>query len=328
MNKNLIQQLKEEEFVLPEKWCIKSNEYNYREIYCWLRKHKQNCSHYTNLNDADKTSYIHFPVYKGFHQCSQIIEGYTQITFEQFKKYVLKQETMKVTIEELKVKKDNKYWVVKITNEKDHAKLKVIFPKLDPFNADYKFYLTDLNSYGHAKDVVPYPSTNFNVIDFEDIDFSGLKLIGYKLIKPEYSDAVKKIADLTNFEVFKSYLKTQAANGDNLKAYNKCVEKLNKAGVLDLWFEEVYEDPNKLPVINNYKAELNGELLVYGCAKFSAKNIRALAEDVLSFNNPSSGLVGYSGGNRKVISLTLDSGVSITVEELEQIYKYLNAKNI
>lgn len=74
-----------DDFVLPEKWCIKSGE-NLVLDYC----------NENGINSYSKSelqaNYAHFPSYDNCTTCSYILKGYTEITFEQFKKYVLKDE--------------------------------------------------------------------------------------------------------------------------------------------------------------------------------------------------------------------------------------------
>jgi len=60
------------------------------------------------------------------------------------------------------------------------------------------------------------------------------KLIGYKLIKLEYSDAALKI------------LGTIWGTPMYLVTVSSCIENLRSAGVLDLWFEPVYENRFKV----------------------------------------------------------------------------------
>lgn len=150
-----------------------------------------------------------------------------EITFEQFKKYVLKQDNM-FTIEDLKKEKNGKWWVVRITNKENHAKLKAIFPKMYEFVNSIFYYLVATNNAGSSCDKTDYPSTNYNVINFEDIDFrEEKKIIGYKLVKPEYAQAARAIM---TFNPNKSI----GSSSDFAKAFKE-------AGVLDLWFEPVYE---------------------------------------------------------------------------------------
>jgi len=146
--------LKEEEFVLPEKWCIKSGEPEVAE-YCrayWNHKRSYN-------TDECKNAYAHFPPFDGGVTTSYYIKsGYTEITFEQFKKYVLKQKEEK-TVEK--------------------------------------------------------------------------KIIGYKLVKEEYREAAAKIAKVTTFTLY---------NDTHLSVNSDAEHCLRKAGVLNLWFEPVYEE--------------------------------------------------------------------------------------
>ena len=85
----------EPEFVLPEKYCVKNPNNN---------KESQLLYDYTNSLEAKGVvgkypysdgTYFHYPPYDiklGNITCSFPNEGYTEITFEQFKKYVLNQK--------------------------------------------------------------------------------------------------------------------------------------------------------------------------------------------------------------------------------------------
>lgn len=65
------------------------------------------------------------------------------------------------------------------------------------------------------------------------------KIIGYRLIKPEYTEAALKIEG--NF-----WISHGIRTGQILYSGRKeSVEKLKNAGVLDLWFEPVYEEEKK-----------------------------------------------------------------------------------
>ena len=82
----------EDKFVLPEKWCILSNSENYKILTKWL---KDNSIHYKGFNSnweiSYKEYYLHFPqASSDAHSSSMICDGYKEITFEQFKEYVLK----------------------------------------------------------------------------------------------------------------------------------------------------------------------------------------------------------------------------------------------
>lgn len=65
-----------DDFVLPEKWCVEVNqEIRFKFNYYFAEGYH----HSIQINDTNKWSY-------------NIKEGFTEITFEQFKKYVLKDE--------------------------------------------------------------------------------------------------------------------------------------------------------------------------------------------------------------------------------------------
>jgi hypothetical protein len=85
----------EEEFVLPEKWAISRNlsiEQN-TTVTDWV-----NNTYKYNYGNYQLKNYYVFPKYSGFSHESFIPEGYTEITFEEFEKYVLKKENMKKLI--------------------------------------------------------------------------------------------------------------------------------------------------------------------------------------------------------------------------------------
>ena len=100
-----------EEFVLPEKWAVARNIENYRVLNDWCNSHK-------GVSGTDsENGYIHSHNYgyswKGsdggyyYANLKQKHPDHTEITFEQFKKYVLKQEeVMDKEIIGYKLKKD------------------------------------------------------------------------------------------------------------------------------------------------------------------------------------------------------------------------------
>lgn len=76
--------------------------------------------------------------------------------------------------------------------------------------------------------------------------------------------------------------------------------------VLDLWFDPVYEKPkHRLPVINTYKGEDKGDYLQYGCAKIPKEWFK-------------------DSSNRYIISLTLNSGVTLNKDHIITIRNYLS----
>lgn len=82
-------------FVLPEKWCIDLYS-NDPELLAYVNKNGKRPP-YDKQNE--KGTYAYFPSYDGYSTTARNIKkGYTEITLEQFKKHVLKSETMGKTI--------------------------------------------------------------------------------------------------------------------------------------------------------------------------------------------------------------------------------------
>lgn len=80
--------VKESEFVLPEKWQIKRNEENHEIINNWMNNHHK--GKITNSTNYISSNYFanNFNLSKLVNKQDDVIE----ITFEQFKKYVLKEQ--------------------------------------------------------------------------------------------------------------------------------------------------------------------------------------------------------------------------------------------
>lgn len=81
-----------EGFVLPEKWCIKRDNKNDKIVTDFINDYSESIHCYLDYNRENP--YLHYA--KGISSNSKPWNNYTEITFEQFKKHVLKQkETMK-----------------------------------------------------------------------------------------------------------------------------------------------------------------------------------------------------------------------------------------
>lgn len=80
-------------------------------------------------------------------------------------------------------------------------------------------------------------------------------------------------------------------------------------------YEEGYKlyPVNQLPKINNYEGQIGNGYVKYGCATINIDLLKNCIDD--------SGV-----GNRKIKSTTLDSGVEITREQIEQIVKAYEQK--
>jgi len=217
---------------LPDKWCIKVTEENIDTLSDWRVSQRYPC--------GDRITKVHGYIsntgiserldkYTGAWFLSVPL-SHTEITFEQFKKYVLKQDDMK---------------------EK--------------------------------------------------------KIIGYK---PK---------DINCFEYAKNFAKKYTAYGYDEGYSNVRIiapscghcQFFKEAGVLDLWFEPVYEEEKKLPKICGYEGlyKKNDRTVKYGCKTVPVEEIMQLKEAIDSLNEG-------------VESITLSTGESITKEQIDQIVEY------
>ena len=85
-----------EDFILPEKWCIKGNDiYEYDKINQYARN--LNASYWTDRNNHAKTHYLHVDNHEYKYGMIDKNINYTEITFEQFEEYILKLQSNKYT---------------------------------------------------------------------------------------------------------------------------------------------------------------------------------------------------------------------------------------
>ena len=84
--------IKSKEFVLPEKWAIKITEDNINILNDFLHSNRDKYKEYiSNWRVSNQGYHFHYPAISGpAHSSKTIKNGYTKITFEQFKKYILK----------------------------------------------------------------------------------------------------------------------------------------------------------------------------------------------------------------------------------------------
>lgn len=144
-----------------------------------------------------------------------------------------------------------------------------------------------------------------------------VKLIGYK-IKDEFLDVVDK---LTSYD-FKGNV-TPKTKLDFIYGSATYFE-FEKAKVLDLWCDPVYEEVKKLPTINGYDGKIDGEIVSYGCAKFDLFKLRGILSSMKSWDDAKEDPCN-TPHNRSIKLITLNSGVSITMDEINQIVEYVDS---
>jgi hypothetical protein len=131
---------KQNEFVFPDKWCIKQNT---DRIVCnWFNKkygvasYISGCYTYlVNHSDLDKSIYSNV-----------IPKGYVEITFEQFKKYELKQETMGREIIGYKIKEQYVDFAINLLQPKNFDRNHFLNAEINFTNSDNRWYNTILKA--------------------------------------------------------------------------------------------------------------------------------------------------------------------------------------
>jgi len=88
-------------FILPEKWCVLRNEENHKILNKWCNENHLIGERYSYTDNTKNLIYSEKPnnswtEYKRF--CNIIDNTFTEITFDQFKKYVLKEEVKEETL--------------------------------------------------------------------------------------------------------------------------------------------------------------------------------------------------------------------------------------
>jgi hypothetical protein len=306
---------KKDKFLLPEKWCVKVTKENKSFINKWKQE--------KNPNSEEAGLFAYYTNYKGNN--TYLIPEYKEITFEQFKKYVLKQENEK----NMETKKYNPItddeFIVDCSQSSKYEKMKVYDFLIKKRNYPESYLTNEANFIACNKDFgdtnwtyinnVREKFPNHPILSFKEFKekYLNIEIIGYKLVKEKYKESVKKILNTPKFPLESS------PELLDFKIDSEWYYLLKEAGVLDLWFEPVYEEQKTLPKINGYQGEfvddLNGAFIKYGCATFNVQ-----------FINELHGLIGRNKvlcGNKDIKSIKLNSDVEITTEQIKQIYEYI-----
>ena len=142
---------------------------------------------------------------------------------------------------------------VMVNNMRDAPKLNNVlayafYDSSPNMGASFKYYFKSKNGYDCSNNTdLPI----YNINDFFKEESIEKEIVGYKLIKPEYRKAAEKIGNFVNFEVFERYTHIVP---NSIGGFQKVAKKLAEAGVLDLWFEPVYETEKKVIVLSNSKS--------------------------------------------------------------------------
>lgn len=258
---------------LPEKWCIKLDR---DEVVDY-------CNKYGKLPPYNICeTYAHFPPYQqGCTTSADIKLGYTEITFKQFKKLVLKEKEPMKTYS-LKELVGNKDVVVFLENREQWQKLHdtKMFNLCASYEGAwcYALFIGSYSSSSSPNNVGIYKKDypNIKVIQFNQIDFTQMeekKIIGWKLKNKEYSEAALSIAKANSW---------RGSNGNDMDEGCIAEQYLNSAGVLELWFSPVYEKLVPKIEIKGYVAEfLPKDEVKFECQTYTKEFIAQLNETLI-----------------------------------------------
>jgi hypothetical protein len=264
----------EDTFVLPEKWKLKVSrledieEYlinKYGKVDKWILENEiEGLILYSNSGQN-----FRYPKYISYLD----VEDYTEITFEQFQKYVLKKEVY--TIEDLA----NGKCMLNTTggtNEEIKKVLNAAYPNTKSlYGIGSKYYWTNRMYYWNNNDIgnktLPEQSIQEFLKQIKQIKQEKMEkqIIGYKLIKPEYKYAVLKILNRTHF--------TQTPE----LTQDWSINKIKEAGVLDLWFQPVYKEYEKFIQIghSSFTLRVNSGGIFHG-----TENITDYVKSIFEWN--------------------------------------------
>lgn len=134
------------------------------------------------------------------------------------------------------------------------------------------------------------------------------KVIGYNLKKVEYKKAAESILGVPfNKET------------PGLVTVDRCIQDLKKAGVLDLWFEPIYEKSHPDITINGYKGEFFNWGVKFGCAEIHCNVFVELNKLYNNIQNKDIAIGNIT--NKNIESVTIGNGV-FSKEQIKQIAEY------
>ncbi len=176
---------------------------------------------------------------------------------------------------------ENNMVVIRVRDEKDYEILKNIFDNIHNYSSNmcYRFNMWNGTRRGSC-DAKYYSDSGFEVIDVSDLELYGKKIIGYKFKDTKYLNAFRTLIwedrnyqGLDPKETFQ--LKNVAGCAFEKDSYFNIIAI--RSGVLDVWFEEVYEKETI-----KFKVNSNENFIV----EISPKNfITVLDENNISIHN-------------------------------------------
>lgn len=151
------------------------------------------------------------------------------------------------------------------------------------------------SNFNNIKDTL-YHYPYYPVYKFEEFKIKYLsnpEIIGYKLIKPEYKEAISKIVGECISTPFDEYI--------NVETFPIAIMKLEKAGVLDLWFKPVYEIKEKFITVGNFSVKITQNGIFH-----KDENITSFVEEMMEHLHSLTNISKFSKWNVKINEIIFD----------------------
>lgn len=217
---NKLANINQKEFILPEKWCIK----DCKEVTEWAQNnidkdiYSNICitTPYLNINQK------YYPEIRCY-SFEKKLDNYTEITLEEFKKHILKENMNTLQVGQIVPELKN---ITKITTYDDQGNYISMARYSDIKDRKIKTINNDL-----------FQLVNDTITWFKISDFIDKEIIGYKLTKPEYAKAAANIEGYHACGEGNIIGKIFTIADNSLS-----IERWKNTEVLDLWFEPVYKE--------------------------------------------------------------------------------------
>lgn len=244
------QNMIEEEFKLPEKWCLPIENYYLEEVKKWMGHFALNY----NLGDWSSVYYN-----KTATDTCIVPENFPKITYEQFKKYVLKEDYPKVDLK-------NDEFIVDCTNNSNEERKKVYEFLCE--KRGYSRFIYSENTYPvivcnrisgnsnyekltEAKRTFPrYPVLTFAEFEKKYLNMNK-KIVGYKLLKELPFVKIGTVSYFNSKD--ECSFETKSQNITDTFIFTK--EELEEA---QDWFQPVYELEDVTLTLSNGKSVVVG----------------------------------------------------------------------
>ena len=276
------------EFILPERWSIRRNQHNYQVINTWMNKHhnvEKDVSVYEDTNGLVNNT-----------NAKKGDSNFPEITFEQFKTHVLKQDTMQ-----------------KLLGYKFKSNQSELIKAALAIEGNNAFGLASIYSFILKPGINQTSINKLNQAGVLDLWFDKVYEEEFKV--GDYVVLTKNPSGWANKELLGTTYKIIADRkqyAGNLMIYTVENMEGNVKGGLDdgcyrLATAQEIENTQNV-TISGYKAELEGSVIKFGCQSFNKSTIESL--------------INLKGRTEMTFKCSVN-GSDISLETLKKLYAKL-----